>query len=249
MEAPQLTAEAGYEYSPLADPVFVFVERPKAPVMPDQALPPHDGYSRDASEKLFWRLASTDSCEAAHCGALLLLRTLVVERGLVVVDERSGESIVDFGMVNARRNQPFTRHIMVSREGVHVSQSGRSGKPVLTFHGDGMPRPPAHGGAMHQLVCMRTSAGRELLMDFTGPQYGLEERLPATGTPCWRCAAGGEESRGFELIGRVAPFSDRRGLPAGVLDNQMHSYIANWVKDSALGVLDHRRANRLPVAG
>ena len=63
VEAPQLD---GYGYSPLARPVLVFVEKTTKPVLPDQLE-----MQGKEGERLFWRLVSTDSCEAAHCGELI----------------------------------------------------------------------------------------------------------------------------------------------------------------------------------
>ena len=50
--------------------------------------------------------------------------------------------------------------------------------------------------------------------------------------------------RGFEVTGSVELFSAPR-LSSGVLANEMHAYIGSWIRDSALGVLDHRVANGL----
>ena len=244
VDAPQL---AEYGYSPLARPALVFVERVRQPAT-EPILP--DGLEHGATpegEKLFWALVTTDSCEAAHCGALLTLRALVLERGVEVIDDTSGEVVRDFGMLNALRVRPFVRHVMVDRSAVRVVGTSSSGKPRIAFDEQHMPRVPSQGGAMHQLICLRTATGREILMDFTGPQYGVDERLPLTNSPCWRCDVGGEVARGFELTGGVASFSDPRGVHEGVLNNQMHAYIANWVKDSALGVLAHRSAKGLPL--
>lgn len=182
-----------------------------------------------------------------HAGALLALRALIKGQGVTIVDERSGERIVNFGMINARRIAPFTRHIMVERNGFRVLPGlGRSGKPRVAFDEAAMPRPPSQGGALHQLVYMSTTGGRELLLDFTGPQYGVDDALEATGTPCWRCEVGEEGRAGYELQGSVAPFSEPQIHP-GILDNQMHAMIAGWVRDSALGVLAHRHATGSPL--
>ena len=267
VEVPQM---ADYGYSPLARPVLVFVEKVTKPLLPDEMA-----HGRTAEgECLFWRLVSTDSCEAAHCGALLTMRALHCDRRLEIVDERSGERVRHFGMINAKRIAPFDRSVMVEVEGVRVvppptppegargsggggsggggsgggGSGGRgSGKARLVFRSEeAMPRRPSQGGALHQLIYIQTTRGRELLMDFTGPQYGVEDCLAATGTPCWRCEVGQEAKAGYELSGGVAPFSEPQIHP-GVLDNQMHSLIGNWVRDSALGVLAHRDAAGLPL--
>ena len=253
VDVPQLD---GYGYSPLARPVLVFVEKSAAPVLPDAM----EAGATAAGEQLYWRLVSTDSCEAVHCGALLVLRQLICERRVQVIDEASGEAVVDFGMINAKRVRPFTRHVMVERASVRVrpappatTTGPRDGgstppKPQLQLDEAALPRLPSYGGALHQLILMRTAAGRELLMDFTGAQYGVDDRLAATDTPCWRCAVGGEAARGYELIGSVAPFSSAQ-LDPSILDTNggVHAIIANWVRDSALGVLAHRRAHALPL--
>ena len=155
--------------------------------------------------------------------------------------------MVDFGMINARRVRPFTRHVMLDRATVRVV-------PPATARGAGasppkaLPRVPSYGGALHQLIMMRTSTGRELRMDFTGPQYGVDDCLAGTATPCWRCAVGCEAAHGYELVGGVAPFSTAQ-LHPGVMDTNsgVHAIIANWARDSALGVLAHRRAHGLPL--
>ena len=113
VEVPQM---ADYGYSPLARPVLVFVEKVTKPLLPDEMA-----HGRTAEgECLFWRLVSTDSCEAAHCGALLTMRALHCERRLEIVDERSGERVRHFGMINAKRIAPFDRSVMVERDGVRV---------------------------------------------------------------------------------------------------------------------------------
>jgi hypothetical protein len=242
VEAPQL---ADYGYSPLARPVLVFVEKVTRPLLPDEMA---HGRTADG-ERLFWQLVSTDSCEAAHCGALLTMRALHCERKLEIVDERSGERVRHFGMINAKRIASFDRSVMVEKDGVAVvpPPAGSAGRARLVFRSEeAMPRRPSQGGALHQLIYMQTTSGRELLMDFTGPQYGVTDALEATGTPCWRCEIGGEGRAGYELSGGVAPFSEAHIHP-GVLDNQMHALIGNWVRDSALGVLAHRDAAGWPL--
>ena len=88
----------------------------------------------------------------------------------------------------------------------------------------------------------------KLVMDFTGPQYGVDEFLPATGTPFWQARvpsglAPDEPCRvahGFELVGGVALFSGER-VHEVALANSMHTHIGTLIATSALGVLDHRR--------
>ena len=248
VEAPQL---ADYEYSSLARPMLVFAERTARPLLPHE----FEHGTTSEGQQLYWRLVSTDSCEATHCGALLTMRALALERGVELIDEDSGETIVHFGMINARRIAPFERAVLVYRDGVRVQEEARGGlpgtstrkPPRLTFDAESLPRRPTQGGALHQLIYMQTASGRELLMDFTGPQYGVEPTLPATGTPCWRCVLGSEASWGYQACGGVAAFSEPAQVHPAILKNQMHALVASWVRDSALGVLDHRDANGLPL--
>ncbi len=269
LDAPQLP-----HLAPNARAALVFVETSKLPVLPHELLSPQPdggepgsdvaasdvaGADAAASELLYWRLVSTDSCEALHTGALLTLRCLIGLRGLAVRDDDDGSPIVAFGMVNAVRLAPFVRHVMVPRHGCTVDgaatargsaapappQTAPRRRPRVRFAE--APREAAHGGAMHQLVWCRTAAGRELVLDFTGPQYGEDDRLAATGTPFWSARLPERRAdehtpvrvRGFEVTGQVALFSAPQ-LPEGVLENQMHAYIGSWIRDSALAVLDHR---------
>lgn len=227
--------------TPNAQVALVFVETSKTPVLPHEMLPE----SIEEGERLYWRLVSTDSCEAVCTGALLTLRALAAA-GIRVRDDQAS-SVVQFGMVNARRVEPFTRHIMVPRSGCTVdATSGRGGRPRVRL--DAPLREVANGGALHQLVWMCTASGRQIVMDFTGPQYGIEDRLATTGTPCWHSEVtdlfGGASPvrvRGFDVLEGLALFSDPT-LPEGF--NQINSYIGSWIRDSALGVLNHRR--RMP---
>ena len=242
VDAPQLPSLASN-----ATAVLVFVASSTTPVLPHELLP--RGSNESESEQLYWRLTSTDSCEALHTGVLLTLRALVRLRQLHVCDGH-GSPIVAFGMVNARRVDPFTRHIMVPRAGCKVDPPARTADDVKATTSRSCPRvrfaeaprEAAHGGAMHQLVWCCTATGREYVMDFTGPQYGIDDRLPTTGTPFWieelpKHTGHSVHVRGFEITGGIAPFSEPQ-LPADVLHNQMHSYIGSWIRDSALAVLD-----------
>ena len=92
---------------------------------------------------------------------------------------------------------------------------------------------------MHQLVWLQSASGRQSVMDFTGPQYDICDTLESTGTPFWSSVVSGgriEPRFGLELRGAPAIFSDA-ALPVGVLDSQMHTYIADWIAESVLGVL------------
>ena len=93
----------------------------------------------------------------------------------------------------------------------------------------------------------RTAAGRELVLDFTGPQYGEDDRLEATGTPFWSARLPERRAapnvpvrvRGFDISEQVALFSEPQ-LPEALLAEQMHAHMGAWIRDSALAVLDHR---------
>jgi hypothetical protein len=244
VHVPQIDRAA---YAPHARLALVFVEQSPTPVLPHEFLPMGDGGEsrRERAEQLYWRLVSTDSCEAVHCGALLTLRSLC-ESGIGVVDER-GDTIVEFGMQNALRHHPFTRHLMLPRAGCTIERRAR-GLPVVRVSEP--PREAAHGAVMHQVVWARTRSGRELVMDFTGAQYGVEDRHPVTGTPFWHADVASADSdglvRGFELTGQTALFSGhgalREMVESGPLANPMHAHIGTWIRDSALSVLEHRRA-------
>ena len=108
------------------------------------------------------------------------------------------------------------------------------------------PLPPAHSAPIR--LVPRTQ------IDFTGPQYGIDDTLPSTGTPFWRsCVPRGRAAdapcalpgRGFELVGTPQAFSEPR-LPQSALDNQMHAHIGLLIRDAALGVLEHRIRTRSP---
>ena len=240
LDMPQLEA---CQLAPHARAVLVFIEPSgDQPVLPDVDMP----------APLYWRLVSTDSCEALHSGVLLTLRTLLIEgRAQVCAETGQGERepIVAFGMQNALRIAPFERHVMLPRAGVRVeAASGRRQKPRVLV--DKPLRRATYGGALHQLVWVRVASGSEYVMDFTGPQYGIDHTLPATGTPFWmapvpRVDGGGDGAiaHGFELSGERALFSEAQ-LHPGVLSNPMHAQVARSIHDSALGVIDHRRRHR-----
>ena len=271
VDAPQLNRAS---FAPHARLRLVFVRKQlEAPALPHNFYPEaadatmDDGEGgRVSSERLYWAVVSTDSCEAVHCGALLALRNLMHARRTLVHDDARRSPLVEFGMVNALRVDPFVRHIMVPVEGCRVDEGGGGGGGGGTCDGGGggggsggtararvlfseAPREGAHGGAMHQLVWARAADGRQIVFDFTGAQYGVDERLPSTGSPFWQAEVeGGADggggpavrSRGFELTGQILKFSEAT-LPTEALGNEMHAYIGSWIRDSALGVLDHRR--------
>lgn len=276
LDAPQLPALV-----PHAQAALVFVETSNAPVLPNELLAPHpDGAPADAatSELLYWKIVSTDSCEALHTGALLTLRSLVGIHGLAVLDDDDGSPIVAFGMVNALRIAPFVRHVMVPRAGCTVETAVADDNDGEDAHAadsnPGVVAPPspaqplrlrqrvrfaegpreaAHGGALHQLVWCRTAAGRELVLDFTGPQYGEDDRLEATGTPFWSARLPERRAaphvpvrvRGFDISEQVALFSEPQ-LPEALFAEQMHAHMGAWIRDSALAVLDHRKSESQP---
>ena len=207
LDAPQLPTLA-----PNARAALVFVETSAKPVLPHELL--RDGGDAAAAERLYWQLVSTDSCEAVHTGALLTLRALV-GHGLAVRDDAHADRspIVEFGMVNAVRLAPFTRHIMVPLAGTtvevprtttttptttrtlpppHASPASASTHARPRANGRASkarvrfaeaPRDAAHGGAMHQLVWCRTASGRELVFDLTGPQVRACLPLALSGMP------------------------------------------------------------------
>ena len=174
VDVPQL-AECGI--SPLASVALVFVEpltqEHGEPTMPDDAH----------AAPLYWRIVSTDSCEACHTGVLLTLRNLDYQRGVRVcatAADGTPDPIVFYGMLNAERTAPFVRHVMTPRAGCHVD-AARGTRPRVRLAEPA--RPAAYGGCMHQLVYLRTLSGAEYVLDFTGPQYGIDDRLPSTRTP------------------------------------------------------------------
>ena len=68
INCPQLRGYAAAGYAHVA---LVFIEQAEGePVLPSEAL----------TAPLYWRLVSTDSCEALHLGVLLALRTLISEQ-------------------------------------------------------------------------------------------------------------------------------------------------------------------------
>jgi hypothetical protein len=241
--APSLAAALS-GLSPLATPMLVFVGSSKTAVLPDTL---HDNSSATAAaEALYWALVSTDSCEAVHCGVLLAIRRLAALHGaeISMCDER-GVPIVDWGMHTVERVKPFERMLKVSRATCTRCGSGDGGEacPARLRMECDPPAVAAHGGTMHQLVWLRSADGRESVCDFTGPQYGITERLAETGSPFWSCDVSGEgggvlrSQYGFELVGEPASFSHRRPLPEAVLSNSMHARIAIWARDSTLGVM------------
>uniref|UniRef100_A0A7S4F118 Uncharacterized protein n=1 Tax=Chrysotila carterae TaxID=13221 RepID=A0A7S4F118_CHRCT len=89
-------------------------------------------------------------------------------------------------------------------------------------------------GSLHQLLWMRTCSGVEVVADFTGPQYGIDERLHATDTPFWRCEVGPRllSVYGFQLLGEPCRFSSFGGLPALPIENKVHLHVALLIRDS-----------------
>ncbi|KAL1499682.1 hypothetical protein AB1Y20_011879 [Prymnesium parvum] len=262
VHAPHLPAVA-----PHARLLLVFVEPSTTPVLPHSLHAPHPSSpfsspsassspssaasspppslpSASAAARLYWRLVTTDSCEAVHSGALLLLSALA-SRGIFVCPPPAAASaappdpILHFGLANAYRAAPFTRLLMLPLASC-AAAAGRGGAPPsLALHPP--PRAPPHGGALHQLLWCATAAGRTLVMDFTGAQYGVDARLPSTHSPFWceDAPAAGARVRGFELCGGVAMFSEGEAREAA-LRHPMHRHVAEWIRDSALRVLDHR---------
>lgn len=228
--------------------MLTFVERsPAAPVLPDDEF----------AATLYWRLVSTDSCEACHCGVLLTLRRLLLgmQIPLFVTADGRRERIVAFGMQNALRVAPFARHVMTPRDGCQVitplSGCGVDATPTqakLEVILGETPARVAHGGALHQLVWMRSDLGAEFVMDFTGAQYGVDEVLASTRTPFWLARipegrAAGEPCRvahDFELRGTACLYSDAQLDPA-VLENKIHAHVGLKIRDGVIGVLQHRQ--------
>jgi hypothetical protein len=203
----------------------------------------------DSSAALFWRLVATDSCEAVHMGALLALRRLMgLHAASATPCDARGAPLADLGLQTAARVAPFARHVKLTPEQLAVDPpDGAGGPPRLRLAGGAAPLPPApHGGAMHQLVWLRAADGREWVCDFTGPQYGIEERLDATRTPFWCCdlGDGGVALRsryGFELQGEPVSFLPSVALPTDLLANEVHTHLAVWMRDSILGVMVRER--------
>ena len=233
-------------FSPRARPVLAFCEMSISPVLPDEYEP---AIGAERSAALFWRLFATDSCEAVHAGVLLAIRRLIGAHAssLVPCDAR-GVPIAELGMHTAERIRPFDRHVKISPSRVRLSAGAAGGRRRLAIDG-APPPPPSHGGAMHQLVWLRAADGKESVCDFTGPQYGIEERLEGTRTPFWECdlSDGGAALRagyGLELRGQPLSYSATAQLPAEALQNEMHAHIGLWIRDSILGVLVHAGALR-----
>jgi hypothetical protein len=226
--------------SPLATPVLVFTELTGSePSRPDSVCA---GAAAMPAADLFWWMVCTDSCEAVHAGVLLTLRRLSgMHASEVAIADDRGVPLVAWGMHTAERVLPFERLVKVSRADVRVTTAGSE------VHLESPPVAPAsHGGAMHQLVWMRAADGRETVCDFTGCQYGVRESLGPTRTPFWSCdvSDGGVALRrtyGFELHGEPASFLPNAPLPS-IFDNQLHTVISTWIRDSAIGVIGNHLA-------
>jgi len=269
IDAPQMP-----QFAPNAHVALVFIEPSQTPVLPHevrQAPSAHPCTHDIEAERLYWSLVSTDSCEVLHTGALLTMRALVQSRRITIYDDAHPDRspIVEFGMVNALRVSAFTRHVLVPIAGCtvqdHIASSSGHSKAGeqhgvqrhyarrterLRVRFAQAPRVANHGGVLHQLIWVRTASNREIVLDFTGPQFGIDDRLASTGTPFWREELppwherdpswnGATQLRGFEVMSQVASFSSPQ-LPEGLLDDGMHAYVGDWIRDSALGVLDHR---------
>ena len=93
--------------------MLCFVESSTTPVLPDDTFP----------AALYWRMVSTDSCEASACGVLLTLRKLLLGMRIPLFVDKAGggrEPVVAFGMQTAIRIEPFTRHLMTPFDGCRV---------------------------------------------------------------------------------------------------------------------------------
>eukprot|EP00966_Prymnesium_polylepis_P252268 5832280-Prymnesium_polylepis.1 len=166
---------------------------------------------------------------------------------LALTDDR-GVEFVGYGLQSADRTEPFTRHVSVPLAAARVQTGGGGRRARLLFEGDAsVPDSPRAAGVSHRLLWLQAADGREIVADFTGPQYGIEDRLPETATPFW-CAAvvrslGGTRSIdprfGLRLRGPPAAFCGER-LPAGVFDLRAHMNVTLRIRDSVLGVLRQR---------
>jgi hypothetical protein len=151
-------------------------------------------------------------------------------------------------MQTARRIAPYTRHVKVTRSECRAerraSRDGGGERVTLSVRGKGAATetPACDDGSLHQLLWLRTAAGRELVADFTGPQYGLEARLAATGSPFWWADAADarlRQTHGLQLQGAPLRFEPPRApwaeLAGGAPQSAaMHALVGLWVRDSLL---------------
>ena len=139
---------------------------------------------------------------------------------------------------------PFVRHVKLPRAAAHVERLGAR-RLRLRFDDGAIPDAPRAAGGSHRLLWFQTADGRELVADFTGPQYGIEDRIEETATPFWcaqvrRMADGSREIDprfGLKLRGAAAAFCGEQ-LPPGVFDLRGHMNVTLRIRDSVLGVLE-----------
>ncbi|KAL1523910.1 hypothetical protein AB1Y20_018829 [Prymnesium parvum] len=252
LEAPQL-ALASYRDTP-ARPALVFREMSDGPELPHNFVssdavgkltpPPAEAAAAgvSAAELLFWRLVSTDTCEVTSMAIALCLRHMHASGILPLHDER-GVPIVAYGLQSADRVLPFVRHISLPNAYVQLDPIGED-RLRLHMQDDCFPTWPKGGGTRHRLLWLQAADGREIVADFTGPQYGIEDRLAATMTPFWsapvlRSAEGSryiDPRLGLQLRGSAAAFCGAQ-LPAGVFDDRSHMSMTLRARDSVLAVL------------
>ena len=218
-----------YDGTP-ALPHAVFLESTGERTLPTEFLPGDP----KVSERLFWRLVCTDQCEAVHMGVALAVR--ILWDNLTLMDE--GTPIVDFGLVSADRTAPFARHIPLMKVDCDAAPSSDGRTKLWTRTPP--PGPAKPGGCAHRVLWLRTADGRQKLADFTGAQFGIDERLPATATPFW--------SAGVELlVSRVSCYGLTPrpnavsfigvSLPLGIFDSRPQMVAALRVRDRILRVL------------
>lgn len=223
-------AEVASQYfgTSLTRPRLVLLEDSPTRTLPDELDPTA---TRAESEQLFWRLVCTDQCEAVHMGVALALRIFSAELALTI----DGKVVENIGLVSCERTEPFTRHIVARREDCEVSGGGSSGSTVVRFDEGKAPRPPKkRGGVAHRVLWFK-SGGRQVLADFTGPQYGLEDRLEASGTPFYRVDVEDVERRfGLTPIPGCGGSFLGEALPLGIFDEKQQMCASLRVRDAVL---------------
>jgi hypothetical protein len=230
---------AQYAEHPSVRPLLAFHEHSEEHPLPDEllsSLPAGQRSDASSTERLYWQLVCTSKCEAVHMGIALALRLLSVELTLWSDSRHGSEPIVDVGLVSADRVAPFERMVGVIRDAVEIS----AGRKVRLREGAELPQRPKKGGCAHRVLWLKTASGRQLLADFTGAQFGIDELLPATRTPFW-CAPVDEVQARFGLRPRPNAGGSfmREALPLGIFDDRS---IMRSVLHTRDGVLRQVRA-------
>lgn len=235
----------------ISRPEVSFVEYTRDAVLPHELS---DALATPMSiadaETHFWRLVSTDSCEALHGGIMRLLARLsshAAFAGFPQACDGRGVRLRDVGLQTARRVRSFSRLHKVEAAAPLAAATLQELSASLDSRGAvGSSTGHDAEGSLHQLLWLQAIDGGESVCDLTGPQYSIGEELATTGTPFWSapliCDKRGGPGRrlhrafGFELIGDpVSTKATYAPLPSMEVDRG-NQVVARWVEQSVLNL-------------